>query len=299
MTAVLPQAGCAEISRAVGEPMVGTAPSARRWLCLEHPDAWPGDINKDPDPAVRALLGRSVAAGFRPLLIRGTVSAPQQRRRVFLIDTVPGAVVATMLAVGRPEELNDLQLPDLDSSLPGEPVPEPLLLICTHDQRDPCCGLAGKVLAATLAGPSVFECSHLGGHRFAPTALVLPTGYLYGRLDPESATAVHRGAAAGEVVTDSCRGRCTWSPGGQVAELAVRTATGHRSPDAVVVLDETGDTVHLRTASGDRWDVELERVEVDTTRPASCGARPTLMAPLRASAVRLVNGPDTMPGIRG
>jgi hypothetical protein len=298
MTAVLPQAGCAEISRAVSEPMAGTAPSARRWLCLEHPDAWPGDINKDPNPAVRAVLARSVVAGFRPLLIRGTVSAPQQRRRVFLIDTAPGAVVVTMLAVERPEELTDLPLPDLDSPLPGEPVPEPMLLICTHDQRDPCCGLAGKGLAETLAAPTVFECSHLGGHRFAPTAFVLPTGYLYGRLEPESATAVHLAAAAGEVVTDSCRGRCSWSPGGQVAELAVRSATGLRAPDAVVVLDENDDTVHLRTASGDRWDVDLERVEVDTTRPASCGARPTLMAPLRAAAVRLVNGPTAMPGIQ-
>ena len=31
----------------------------------------------------------------------------------------------------------------------------------------------------------VWECTHLGGHRFAPTALVLPTGYSYGRLDQE------------------------------------------------------------------------------------------------------------------
>ncbi len=299
MTAVLPRDGCAEISRAADEPMAGTAPSARRWLCLEHPDPWPGDVTKDPDPAVRTLLARSGAAGFRPLLIRGTVPAPHHQRRVFLVDTAPGVAAATMLTVGRSDQLGALPLPDLDSPLPGEPVPEPLLLICAHDQRDPCCGLAGKALAATLAGPTVFACSHLGGHRFAPTALVLPTGYLYGRLEPESARAVHRGAAAGEVVTDACRGRCTWSPGGQVAELAVRVATGLRAPDAVVVLDEGGETVRLRTASGEQWDVDLEWVEVDAARPASCGARPTLMTPLRAAAVRRVDEPGATTGTRG
>ena len=191
-----------------------------------------------------------------------------------------------MLTIGRLEQLADLPLPDPDCPLPGMPVAEPLLLICTHEQRDPCCGLDGKALVEALAGPHVFACSHLGGHRFAPTALVLPTGYLYGRLDPTTAAAIHTDAAAGEVATDRCRGRSTWSPQGQVAELAVRDATGLRSPDALVVQDDTGDTVFLETATGERWAVDLEQVDVDATRPASCGARPTLIVPLRAAAVR-------------
>lgn len=137
----------------------------------------------------------------------------------------------------------------------------------------PAAGSTGKALAEALSGPNVFACSHLGGHRFAPTALVLPTGYLYGHLDPRSATAVLAGAAAGEVEVDHCRGRSTWSPTGQVAELAVRAATGLRSPDALVVPDDTGDTVRLGATSGDRWAVDVERVDADRTRPASCGAR--------------------------
>jgi len=131
----------------------------------------------------------------------------------------------------------------------------------------------------------VFECSHLGGHRFAPTALVLPTGYLYGHLDPTAAANILARAERGEVATDHCRGRCTWSPRGQVAELAVRAATGLCSPDDLVVEDDTDDTVHVGARTGERWAVELELVDISTTRPASCGARPTLMAPLRATAV--------------
>ena len=194
--------------------------------------------------------------------------------------------MTTTLTVERLEQLDDLPLPDSDYPLPGEPVAEPLLLICTHEQRDPCCGLDGKALVHALAGPNVFECSHLGGHRFAPTALVLPTGYVYGRLEPTSATAVHTDAAAGEVAIERCRGRCTWSPKGQVAELAVRATTGLRSPDALVVKDDTDDTVYLDTATGERWAVDLEHVDVEATRPASCGSRPTLIVPLRAAAVR-------------
>jgi hypothetical protein len=283
----MPGARCAQIADALDEPMAGTAPSTRRWLCLERPEGWSGDITQNPDPAVRALLARAAAAGFRPLLIRGPKPVPDRRPpRIFLADTTPGGAVTTRLTVDRSEQLGDLPLPDPGGSLPGEPVTGPLLLVCTHEQRDPCCGLEGNALVRALAGTDVFECSHLGGHRFAPTALVLPTGYLYGRLDANSATAVVAAAAAGEVATDYCRGRCTWSPKGQVAELAVRAATGLRSPDALVVEDDTGDSVHLATATGERWAVDLEWVDVDATRPASCGARPTLIVPLRAAAVR-------------
>ncbi len=288
MTAVDSDGRCARISLALDEPMAGTAPSARRWLCLERPGGWPRDISQEREPAVAALLARATASGFRPLLIRSSEPAMAGRPpRVFLTDTTPGGAVTTTVTVDDPDELNDLPLPDPDHPLPGEPVTEPLLLVCTHDERDACCGRDGAALLDAVSGPNVFACSHLGGHRFAPTALVLPTGYLYGRLDPISAQAVRAAAAADEVTTDRCRGRCTWSAEGQVADLAVRAATGLLSPDALVVLDDAGDTVHLATASGQQhWAVDLQRVDVDVTRPASCGARPTLMVPLRATAVR-------------
>ena len=67
----------------------------------------------------------------------------------------------------------------------------------------------------------------------------------------------------------------------------MREATGLRSPDALIVEDDdSGDTVHVHTATGERWAVDVEFVDVDATRPASCGARPTLIVPLRATAVR-------------
>jgi hypothetical protein len=78
--------------------------------------------------------------------------------------------------------------------------------------------------------------------------------------------------------------------GGQVAELAVRAATGLSSPDALIMINEIADTVHLNSTSGGRWAVDLDRVDLDVTRPASCGARPTLVVPLRAAAVRALRG---------
>lgn len=277
--ATAPDPRCAEVSRALAEPMAGTAPTARRWLCLESPQPWPDDIARHPDPAVREFLARATAAGFRPLLTSGA-----EPGRIMLADTMPGSTSATTLTV-RTEQLDALPLPEPGAPLPGEPVTGPLLLVCAHARRDPCCGLDGPALVEALADADVVACSHLGGHRFAPTALLLPTGYAYGHLDPAAAAELLAQARHGAVVVDRCRGRSTWSSRGQVAELAVRAATGLRSPADLVVVDDGDDPVQVATPSGERWAVDLETLEIDTTRPASCGARPTLMTPLRAVAV--------------
>ena len=73
------------------------------------------------------------------------------------------------------------------------------MLVCTHGVHDTCCAIRGRPVAAALAAEwpgQVWECSHVGGDRFAPNVVVLPDGFYYGNLDPESAVR-HRTAAPG------------------------------------------------------------------------------------------------------
>ena len=82
---------------------------------------------------------------------------------------------------------------DGDPALSVEPVTD--VLICTHGRRDVCCGSLGTALAldaAHLAGPvgdgrvRLWRTSHTGGHRFAPTAIVLPDATWWAFLDGHS-----------------------------------------------------------------------------------------------------------------
>lgn len=67
--------------------------------------------------------------------------------------------------------------------------------MCTHGQRDRCCGCYGypfyrsaaQFLNQTQPSDAVhlWQISHIGGHRFAPTLIDLPQGRYYGRLDIE------------------------------------------------------------------------------------------------------------------
>lgn len=77
------------------------------------------------------------------------------------------------------------------------------LMVCTHDERDACCGRFGLSLyemlrreataapAGTGAGSEksvrVWRVSHMGGHRLAPTLMDMPEGRYWGHLTLDAA----------------------------------------------------------------------------------------------------------------
>ncbi|MEJ8281264.1 sucrase ferredoxin [Pseudonocardia spirodelae] len=277
--------GCAGRSEEAGEPLAGTAPHARRLVAVEHVGAWPRRVADHPDPEVAALSARLRGDDVTLLLIRrtgrgGRVDADGVRT-VYVADLAPGGSRAWTRTVRGTDDLAGL---DLDPGA-GRPVRDPVLLVCAHGRRDVCCAVRGRALAGELAaeGADVWECSHLGGHRFAPTALVLPTGYTYGRLDTGSGLAALKAAADGTVDPWNCRGHAGLEPAQQVAELAVREHTGIGDAGALLVdaVDGPG-RVTVRSRDGRTWAVP---VRIDTSlppRPPSCGAALEAATPLVA-----------------
>jgi hypothetical protein len=292
----LPAAGvapsaCSAFSVRLDEPLAGTAPTASAWLAVEQPGPWGARALTESrlDPGLGAELNRRAqGTGVRIALIRPVgrhASAAVGARRVLIASTAPGREDLRSLAVRDPRDLLDLDFAALGSGRidVGEPQSEPALLVCTNARRDLCCAVLGRSLARGLAeelrgGETEFglwEADHLGGHRFAPTAAVLPAGYLYGRLDVASALLAVKRAAKHEVSLEHCRGRSTWSRPGQAAELAVRAQFAQLEAGAIEVVAEQ------ETAPG-RWSVTVrargsdhrvlvERMVPAEPRPESCG----------------------------
>ena len=98
-------------------------------------------------------------------------------------------------------------------------------LVCTNGARDPCCAIRGPAVAQALERVrpgQVYECSHLGGHRFAANVLVLPDGLCFGRLDARSAPALADELEAGRLPLEHLRGRTAFEPEQQGAEILLR-----------------------------------------------------------------------------
>jgi (2Fe-2S) ferredoxin len=109
-------------------------------------------------------------------------------------------------------------------SIPGQPLEvDKLIFVCTHGLRDACCAKFGTVTLARLRelAPenfTVWESSHLGGHRFAGVMVVYPGARWYGRMRPDDIPALIESVQNDTVLIEHFRGSAGLPPALQVAE---------------------------------------------------------------------------------
>jgi len=287
---------CSESSLAAAEQLAGSAPEAVAWVALEQNGPWGAKAftASHLDPGVgREIEAAAAAHGVRPVLVRRPGRHADDHvhpagHRVLVAYTHPADTWLLDGTLAGPEELLNLdwaalRAGDRDAvrrSLPTlRPSPQAQLLVCTNGARDLCCAVVGRPVAlagAALRPGRVWEVTHTSGHRFAPTAVLLPAGTLHGRLDATRAAALLAAADRDETVLAGCRGRSTWPGPGQVAELAVREATGEVRLAAVLVTgcQPTGEhtwEVDVAHADGRRWRVRVVSEATGTDRAESCG----------------------------
>jgi hypothetical protein len=231
---------CAVAAAQRADPLHATAPPAQRWLLLEHPGPWPVDAvaGSGLEPAVLAALSRTAAStDTRILLIRrpGRTSAPA-RRQWLLSGPGHGTVTGSWAA--------DAELDAAVEALAAptrraRASPDPVLLVCAHGVHDACCAIRGRPVAAALEQQwpgQVWECSHVGGDRFAPNLVVLPDGFYYGGLDATTAVGTVAAHLAGQIRTAHLRGMARFPPPQQAAVVAALERYGPLGPDAVTVI---------------------------------------------------------------
>jgi hypothetical protein len=229
---------CADAARVRADPLAGSAPPARRWLLLEHPGPWRIDaiVGAGIESDVLSTLVAKAGSLTRILLVRrpGRINRGAPRRWI-----LTGLDSATLTGHWRTDQdlLNAAEALAAASPPPLEP-PQPLLLVCTHGVHDVCCALRGRPVAQTLASrwpDLVWECSHIGGDRFAPNVVVLPDGFYYGNLDPDSAMATVEAHLAGTVLAERLRGMARFLPPVQAAVIAAYDRYGPLGPSDVTV----------------------------------------------------------------
>jgi hypothetical protein len=193
-----PRPRCATVSRDLHVDPIGTAGHYGTFVLVEQPLPWPSRVEEVP---LLADVASRVSSVFPESRTRVQAITSDRRdgaeRLVVVYRRPPGPFTSFVRREGSApaEDVPEL-VSELSDSLRRRPAGEedggPVdLLICTHGARDRCCGSLGMRLwtaTATEAGPSVrrWRTSHTGGHRFAPTALVLPQGQYWAYLDERS-----------------------------------------------------------------------------------------------------------------
>jgi hypothetical protein len=258
-------ARCSDGTRTRGGLPYASAVRYRRFLLLEMPGPWGRSALADSHleaGIVRRLTAAADAADLHVVLIRRpgqhrpAQHPPAQHppaepgtRAWAIADTSAGAERVRWGSWRDPADLLGI---DLGTAPFGATGPQRLALVCTNGKRDQCCAVRGRPVAAAVAsaeGWDTWECSHLGGHRFAATLLLLPSGDMFGQLDPESAREVLRRFDVGQILLPHYRGRCGQPLPVQAALHAAAARLGDCRRGAIRASS-------VRSA-GDLWEVEV------------------------------------------
>jgi hypothetical protein len=273
---------CSTASRALAEPLVGSASTVRAFLLVETPGGWGTDAvlgSRLPDD-VRAWMRRLTSAHrVRPLLIRGHGRQRTGGTRVFAAGVTRGREVCETAVLDDVRELLDLDVSGLISggSAGLTPHHDPTFFVCTHGKHDACCAERGRPLCKALhdvAPDDTWEVSHIGGDRFAPNVLMLPHGLYYGRLTPEEAPAFVAAHREGRLSLPHLRGRSAFGFPTQAAEIFLRRELDHHAigvPRLVGHRQQGELTEADFVMAGGRWRVRVES-RVSEARQLTCRA---------------------------
>lgn len=237
---------CSEASEARSEPLYGTASHVRRWLLLEQPGSWGSDAllqSRLPSRAARELRTRARSHGVRIVLIRRGVRLSSPKRRCYLAVTETDSVFSlARLDLDGIDDLLDVDLGPLTrgGAVPGSiPHKEPLFLVCTHGRHDACCSTRGNQVSRVACGQpdlDAWECSHIGGDRFAANVVGFPHGIYYGRVGADEVLRLTGAYRDGTISLEHYRGRCCYPFALQAAEYFARRETNTTRIDDVRLL---------------------------------------------------------------
>ncbi len=222
---------CSEASRTQAEPLFATVARIDTWLLLEHSGPWgarglPDDALPEP---VRHHLERLVSdtPRCRALFIKRGPARPAAPR-LFIARSRETEPRTRVIELSSYHDLMALR-PGALTGHSGAPWGEPLWLVCTHGRHDKCCARFGRAAWRALkthAGGAAWQCSHVGGDRFAANLVLMPFGIYYGHVSPEDVPALVEAGAEGRIELKHYRGRSCYARPAQAAEYFIRSETG-------------------------------------------------------------------------
>jgi len=279
---------CRDASLAAGEPLHGTAAAdTDLWVILEVKESWGPKGPEDSGLPAELVKHLNDFGSAHPRARVQLIRKPERHGA--------GCVVYLGLSheqdacVFRRELKSALGLIDVDLAGFAERrippgfvrVDEAVYLVCVHGKRDRCCAQRGMPLYTALSALSpehTWQTTHLGGHRFAATMLVLPEGISYGRVLDSEASAIVAAHSKSELHDlERLRGRTCYAPAVQAADYFLRKQLGAHGLAALTFVSSTDEgpqtSVTFRDVEGGEHTLRVDRQPLASI-PASCGAQP-------------------------
>lgn len=269
---------CAESARERGDRLYGTAPRVESWLMVEQIAPWSAKAFPDDRllPAVREYIQQMAQAlpRTRRLVVRQGYG-PSECSRFFVARSSEDQSHIACVTTFCREDLLAVDARALWEQPGPQAWTKPMFLVCTHGKHDKCCGRFGFATFRALseaAPDAAWECSHVGGDRFAANVIVLPQGIYYGHVQPEDTSALVAAHTAGHISLRHYRGRTCYGRAAQAGEYFIRRETGLNGIDDLRLTAEDELDAHVsRVRFEARADGRVYEVELRARQSAARG----------------------------
>jgi hypothetical protein len=264
---------CCEYSEQAGEQLFGTATRVNVWLALEYTRPWSSD----------AFASSDIPEHIKKALDEHLAAIPQSRLQLIRQPARAAAGIMFFVAVSREispilykfqlDSYEDLLALDIPKIVAGDPAyarylsPDPLFLVCVNGKKDISCAKYGRPVYDAMSqavGEHVWQCTHLGGHRFAGTSVFLPHGLCYGRIKAGDVAALLADFQRQQIVLEHYRGLSYYDEPVQAADYYLRRQTGNRTLAAfrLVSVRQDGEWWSVQwqaSQAGQRYEIQIRQ----------------------------------------
>ena len=217
---------CSAASRYFKEALQGTAANYKSFIMVEHASPFPskptdGLLDKSWLKRLDALTKKKDG---KLLLIRNSGTGYKTCRVIF-VDCVRQKYFVLQAPISEAHTIDvgsHIEDPATDWEV------DPFFVVCTNGKKDKCCAKFGFPVFKFFENIylpfsyNAWECTHLGGDRFAANAALMPYGIYYGRVEVEGVHEIIKQTAFGRVHYPNYRGRSTLSFFEQAVECHLR-----------------------------------------------------------------------------
>ncbi len=248
---------CSTASRYYKEMLAGTAATYQSFILVEYNLPFPQKVTQTTIDAgwLSRLQALAKEKKGKVVLIRNKHSTAGTSRVMF-VDCAARRYFSLVA------DTKQLSLLDLEMHIYAAGTvwqTEPFFLVCTNGKKDKCCAKFGfpvfKFFEGMLGDTDVWECTHIGGDRFAANAVYLPFGIYYGRVTVEDIPEIIDQSLQNSIYQSNYRGISTLSFYKQSVECYIREYLNEWSIDFSIqmhIQSQQGNDIvaHVLTQKG-------------------------------------------------
>lgn len=199
---------CSAASRYAQELLPGTASNYKCFILVEYFEPFPAKIiQSNLESSCLKKWGKIAKERNGKVVLIRNRSSSKEKRKIIFVDFIQKKYCEVVI------NAEDYHTVDLESIISCKNTiwqKKPFFIVCTNGKKDKCCSKFGfpvyKFLESIFMEGSTWECTHIGGDRFAANLVYMPFGIYYGRVTVEDIPLIVEACRENKIYENNYRG---------------------------------------------------------------------------------------------